>query len=134
MYICVCICTFVHVCVCVKHVLCTFVYVCVSMYYVHLCTCVCVCVCVCVCKHALCTFVHVCVLLSLHDDFRNKGNLKSRFHGAVCHLKNSLFTAKSNSRNCNQFRSFDSFYNNNNVPVAKINQNCVVKCLYPPFA
>ena len=90
------------------------------------------CVCVCVCKHVLCTFVRVCVLLSLLDDFRNKGNLKSRFHDAVCHLKNSLFTAKSNSRNCNQFRSFDLFYNNN-VSVAKINQNCV-ECLYPPFA
>ena len=98
------------------------------MYYVHLEGCVCVCV----CKHVLCTFVRVCVLLSLLDDFRNKGNLKSRFHDAVCHLKNSLFTAKSNSRNCNQFRSFDLFYNNN-VSVAKINQNCV-ECLYPPFA
>ena len=42
---------------------------------------ICARVCVCVCKHALCTFVHVCVcvLLSLHDDFRNKGNLKSSF-------------------------------------------------------
>ena len=108
------------------------------MYYAHLC------MCVCVGKHVLCTFVHMCVcvcvsmhyvhlcmyvLLSLRDDFRNQGNLKSRFHGAVCPLKSSLFTAKSNSRNCNQFRSFDSFYNNNNVSVAKINQNCVVKCL-----